>query len=278
MDNGFFDVLILSLVSGFTEFVPVSSQAHQQIVMKLFGIRDIHPLLNLFIHMGILIALYLSCKNHILRIRREINLKKIPKRRRKRHPDPQTVMDFSLIKHASVFMLLGFLLYPFVGSWENLLPISAAFLIINGLILHIPMYIATGNKDSRSMTKLDSAAMGLSSALGIIPGISRVGVGTSYGIARGADYQHVYRWNLLISIPALIVYCILDVVALFSVGFHDVSFLFVLFCLIGLGTALIGGLLAVNLLRIFSARSGISGLSYYCWGAALFAFILYLYT
>ena len=56
MDYGFFEILIVSFVSGISEFVPVSSQAHQQILLKLFGIRQFHPMLQFFIHIGILIG------------------------------------------------------------------------------------------------------------------------------------------------------------------------------------------------------------------------------
>ena len=128
------------------------------------------------------------------------------------------------------------------------------------------------------MTRLDAIAMGLASGLGVLPGISRVGTCASYGTLRGADYQHVYKWSLLISIPACVVYCVLDIIALFTYGFQGVSFVFFLLCIVGLGAALVGGLLAINLVRILTARSGFGSLSYYCWGAALFAFILYLYT
>ena len=278
MDYGFFEILIVSFVSGISEFVPVSSQAHQQILLKLFGIRQFHPMLQFFIHIGILIGLILASKNYIRKISRELALKRIPRRRRKRQPDPQTVMDASLVKHASIVMLLGFLFIPIIHSWENLLVISASLLLLNGLILHIPMYLSSANKDSRSMTKLDSFAMGAISALGVLPGISRIGVCASYCAARGGDYQSVYRWALLISIPALVGHCITDLILLFSTGFQGVDGIFLLLCILGTIMAGAGSLLAINLIRMFTAKNGFSSFSYYCWGAALFTFIIYMYT
>lgn len=278
MDISVIESLIFGFVSGITEFMPVSASAHEQILLRLFGLNSVHPLMQLFIHIGILAALFFSCNHYLQQISREEQLRKIPKRRRKRQPDPKLVMDAAFLKTACIPLILGFVFYLSISKWENLLPICAALLIVNGLILHIPAYFSSGNKDSRSMSRLDAVAFGIVAALGMLPGISRIGISASYGSVRAADHGNVYRWCLVLSIPALIATVVCDMVLIVTVGFAGVGFGTVLQSLIAAVMALLGATVSIQFVRTLAARSGLSGFAYYCWGAGLFAFILYLFT
>ena len=278
MDITFLESLLFGFVSGVSEFMPVSSVAHQQMMLRLFGQNSLYPLLGLFIHIGMLAAVVYACMNHLQHMKREEQIRRIPKRRRRRQPDHQMIMDTALVKGACVPMLLGYVFYLSISKWENLLPTSAAILVLNGLVLHIPVYFTSGNKDSRSMTRLDGIAIGLSSALGVLPGMSRIGVAYSYGSVRAADYAQVYKWCLLLSIPALFLHVIFDLILLFTLGLTGVELLFVVYCILAAVMAWLGATLAIRFARLMCTRTGLGGLSYYCWGVALFMFILYLYT
>lgn len=278
MDISFAESLVFALVCAVTEFLPVSSSAHEQILLRLFGLNRMNPLLQLFIHLGVLAALFFSCKNYLHHMSREANLRKIPKRRRKRQPNLQTVMDLSFLKTACVPLIIGFVLYNWVGKWQNLLPVSAAFLMLNGFVLHIPVYFTSGNRDSRSMTRLDALAFGALSGFGIVPGLSRIGIAASYGSLRAADHGQVYKWCLLLSIPAVAVSTVIDIIVLVTDGLASVDFIFVIQCFLSTAIAWIGATISIHFMKSFTAKSGMSGFSYYCFGAALFAFILYLYT
>lgn len=278
MDFSFFESLLYAFISGVTEFMPVSASAHEQIALRLFGAGSVHPLMQLFVHIGVLISLIFACRSHLNHMSREERLRKIPKRRRKRQPNLQIVMDAAFLKTACVPLLLSFAFYPSVSNWENRLPISAAFLMLNGLILHIPLYFTSGNRDSRSMTRLDAIAFGTLSALGIIPGVSRIGIAASYGALRAADHGQVYKWCMLLSIPALIASSVFDIVFMFSSGFAGIDVIFLIQCVLSAAMAWLGATLSIYVVRLLAAKSGLNGFSYYSWGAALFAFILYLYT
>lgn len=278
MDMNWLEGIVYAFVSGFAQFMPVSAQAHEQILLRLFGADKAHSLMQLFVHIGALAALILSSKNQLNRIIRENSLKKIPKRRRKRQPDPQTILDLSFVKTACIPLLLGYLLYFKTAQWENKLPLSAVFLVLNGLVLHIPMYLSMGNKDSRSMSRLDALLFGIGGITGILPGMSRVGVTTSIAITRGADTQQAYKWSLLLSLPALAAWILFDVISLFAASFTGMGFLFVLQCILSAGAAYLGTASAIYFMRFITVKAGLYNFSYYCWGAALFAFILYLYT
>lgn len=269
--------ILYALVSGFAEFLPVSAQAHKSILLCLIGQDGEHPIMGLFVRIGILAALTVSMRAQFKRLYRAYALKRIPKRRRKRTPDQQSLMDVSFIKMASVPLLLGFLLYPKSSHWAGELYIVSLLLLLNGLILHIPMYLPGGNKDARSMSRLDSILVGIGAAAAVLPGVSRVGASASVAVARGADLQQAYKWSLLLSVPAHVVLLCFDVFSVIATGLAGVGFLFILQCILAAAFAYAGAYASVALMRSVVQRSGLSGFSYYCWGASLFAFILYLF-
>ncbi len=276
MDLNWLESLLYGLVSGFTEFMPVSAQAHKALLLSLFGQAREHALMGLCIHIGVVLALFFTSRSLFARLSREYAMLKIPKHRRKRPLDMQAILDVSFARTAGITLLIGFLLYFKTVKWRFSLPVVALGLLINGVLLHIPMYLPWGNKDSQNMSRLDAVLFGLAAAASVIPGISRIGAGVSAASARGADPQQAFKWGLLISIPALICLIIFDVYHIAVGGLSGIGFLFVLQCLICGGMAYLGAFGAITLMRIVTRRSGLYNYSYYCWGAALFVFILYL--
>ena len=72
--------ILFGLVSGFAEFLPVSSNAHKTIFLFLFGVDSEHAFLSLFVQIGVLLGLVLSSRTLLKHLYREMHLKKIPKR------------------------------------------------------------------------------------------------------------------------------------------------------------------------------------------------------
>ena len=100
MEMTWYQSLLFGLISGLTDILPVSAQAHKAILLKLFGESGEMPVMRLMIHLAALAALYLSCRNQIARIMRQRKLAKIPKRRRKRPLDIRSMMDFRFLRTA----------------------------------------------------------------------------------------------------------------------------------------------------------------------------------
>ena len=276
MNISLIESILYGLFCGFAEFLPVSSQAHRNILNYLFGVDREEPLMVMFLHIGALLALVVSSRSLLQRLQREMEIKRLARRRSRRQPDELAVLDMSLVKTACIVMLLGFVFYYKASTWNGNLPMIAVFLVINGIVLHIPLYLPKGNKDARTMSRLDAALIGIGSALAVIPGISRVGVSTSVGIARGASPQNAFKWSQLISIPALAVFIVLDLVGVVTAGLGQLDFSFILQCILCGCAAYIGAIAAISLMKMVVHRSGIENFSYYCWGAALFTFILYM--
>lgn len=276
MDLSWLESLLYGLVSGLAEFLPVSAQAHRTILLKLFGVSGEDALFSFFLHAGALAAVLAASQKHIRQIKRERKLVSDPKRRRKYRPDMKTLLDQQIVKSAFFPALLGFVLYFGILRWRSNLLVIAAFLILNGFLLFLPSHLPAGNKDSRSMSRFDALLFGLAGALGMLPGISRVGATTSVAIARGADKQQALSWSLLFSIPILICLMALDAYGFLSQGAGGLQALVLFQYLFGAAAAFCGAYIAITFMRFLAVNLGFSCFAYYSWGAALFTFILFL--
>lgn len=165
--------IFFGLVMGLTRILPVSAGAHQQVLFRLFGVTQ-GALLSLLCHVGILAALYWDNRVLLSRLGRERKLAAIPPRRRKRPLDTQILLDGRLARTAAIFSGVGVLAAIFLGTFDSL-PVLAGMLFLNGVLVLLPQFLPTANKDSRSMTRLDGILMGLGGALGAVPGFSQTG-------------------------------------------------------------------------------------------------------
>ena len=154
--------------------------------------------------------------------------------------------------------------------------IVAPLLFLNGIILYVPMYLPAGNKDARSMSPLDALLIGIGGALAVLPGISRAAAITSVTAARGGEPKNGYNWFLVLSVPVLVILALFDLIALFAAGMNGMGFGVILQSVLAGITSFAGAFVAIHFVRIMLQKTGIFVFSYYCWGAAIFTFILYL--
>ena len=269
--------LFYGLISGLTEFLPVSSLAHQALFLQISGFETRLPLLDLCVHMGMLASAYYANRSVLNKLKRERRLRN-SRRYQVQKGESTAFYDIRLIKSATVPMLLVLLLYMITASNEfNPVPLSV-FLVFNGAIMIIPEYMRHGNKDSRLMSALDGVVMGIISAASCLPGLSRIGLGLSYTSMRGADRQHAINWAMLLSVPAIALFIIFDFVNMATIGVGAISFGYVAGSILAAATAFAGTYLGIMGIRFLADRAGFSGFAYYSWGVALFTFGLYLIT
>lgn len=270
-----FESILYGLISGLSEFLPISSRGHQAVLLRIFGQDHRDPVRDFLVHIAIIAALLLACKSVFVRLRREHALSK--RTRRKNHTyERKGIYDLRLVKTATIPMLVGMLFYTATRGMEFKPVHLAVFFILNGIILIIPEYMAHGNKDARVLTGWDAILMGLCSAAASLPGISRVGTMSALATARGADRQNALNWIFTLSLPALILLLGFDIVNLIVQGFDPVSISIIIGYLLSAGAAFCGGYFSIVIMRYLTVQIGYAGFAYYSWGAALFSFILYL--
>lgn len=268
--------LLVGLISGFTEILPVSAQAHRLVLMTLFGETSESALLRLMLHISTLAALYYSCRKHILRMSRAQKLARIPKRRRKRPLDTRSLMDLSLLKTTLIPIILAFLLYSKTSGLGSNLMVVALFLFLNGVILYIPQFLPGSNKMSGNLTRIEGLLLGLGGAVSTLPGISCVGASVSIGTVCGMDRSYVLNMALLMKIPVSLCLIVYDMIGIVSGGLNGMSVGLLVSCLLAAAACFAGVTLGIRLLRKIADSVGYSVFAFYSWGAALFTFIFYL--
>ena len=276
MSFSWFESLIYAFVAGVTEFLPVSSHAHRSILRHLFAVDTNTTVLDFLIHFAILLSVIFFCQSQLALMKRTRKLLSIPARKRAREPGTEATAKYKLVRAAILPVLIFTAFFQIAHRVADSLNIMAICLLVNGLVIYITGLVRTGNKAASQMSRVDGTLIGFISGLGIIPGFSRVGLGLSISHIRGASGAHAIDWVLLLSIPALIGLCITDLIVMFTVGAGTFTFLLLLKYLVSAFAAYAGAYLSMILLRHLAAKVGITWFAFYCWGAALFSFILFM--
>lgn len=268
--------LLYGFVSGFADILPVSAQAHKVLLLKFFGVKGEMDLLNFLIHLAIVGALYYSCQTHLIRMNRARALARVPKKKRKRPLDVRSLMDWSLLKTMIVPVVLGVILYQYTTAWQTNLILITLFLFLNGLVLYIPQYLPSSNKDSRTLSRVEGLLMGLGGMVSVLPGFSAMGVALSAGSVCGVEKGFCLNMALMMNMILAAGMAVYDVLGIMHNGLGALSLMIVLRYLVTAAAAFGGTVMGVRILRYLSEEHGYSLFGVYCWGVALFTFVLNL--
>lgn len=266
--------LIYGFFSGLFEFLPVSPQVHQQVILKITGLQDGGHGLGLAVHLGALAAVIVSYYASISKLVREQKIAGQPKRNRKRQPDFVSLMKLRLLKIAAVPMVLSSLAAPWLSQYFGRMWLVAILTMLSGVVVLLPHYMTRANKDARTLSPLDATLVGMGGILGAIPGFSRVGMLTSVASMRGADREFTLEFTYLLMIPTLVALCAGELgMIIFAGASAGISFLTAaIACVAAFGAGFAG----IRLMRFLAVKVGYESLAYYTWGIAMFSFILYL--
>lgn len=270
----FFKKIIFALIAGFSEFMPVSAPAHYELYQYLTGFR-IEPLMMLAVHIGCLAACVACCGKRLKRLRNERKAAARLRKRSGRKAGSAMLMDGALLKIAIVPVALGYLFYRKATGWIDTMGLLALMLLINGIVLFASRFFAQGNKDGRSLSRMDGLLMGMGGMFGILPGYSRFGGIYSIATIRGTDRNYAMETALTLSLPAFSVMICFDIYEVITYG-SAVSAGALLLLLLVVAVAFGCGYLAIGLMRYFAGKTDLTGFSYYSWGLAFYAFLLYL--
>lgn len=276
MELNWFESCILGLFSGLLDMIPVSAQAHNILLLKFFGVKASSDIMNLLIHIAVFAAIYYSSQTQLIRMKRARALARVPKRKRKRPLDVRSMMDWSMLKTMFLPAVLGVYFRQYTTGMQGKLMLVALFLFINGMILYIPQFFPTSNRDSRTLSRIEGLLMGLGGAISAVPGISAIGATTSIASVCGVDRTYGLNMALMMNLAITAGLMIYDVMGIAANGFGTLSFLTLIRYLCAAAAAFGGAMLGIKLMRRLAEGKGFSVFGVYCWGLALFTFILNL--
>lgn len=276
MELNWLQSILFGLVSGAADIIPVSGQAHRLLLLKFFGVNQMPNLLALVLHLSVAAALYLSSQGQFVRMNRARALARIPKKKRKRPLDTRSMMDWSLIKTMLVPTVIGLLLNSRVRGWSVNMFLIAGMLFVNGLILYIPQFLPTSNRDSRTLTRLEGVLMGLGAGASVLPGVSTVGIMVSIASVCGIERLYGLNMTFIVKLFFLIGLMAYDVLAIITDGLGGLTVMLLAQYLFTGLLSFGASMFAIRLLRRLAPEHGFHTFGVYCWGLALFTFILNL--
>ena len=225
------EYILLGIVQGLTEWLPVSSSGHLVIFQELFNIK-VDLFYDVWLHFGTLLVLLLFFYKDIINISKK--------------------WIFYIIIGSAITGFIGFVFYDLLKSFFSNLLVVGIGLIITGVILYLSKYF----DGKRKFNRYDAVFIGLAQGLAIIPGVSRSGLTISTGLFRGLDKEKVFKFSFLLSIPAIIG-------ALIYEG-SKVSFNLNINHFIGLFFSVVVGYLSLKWLFNVVKKRKLHYFSYYC--------------
>ena len=224
MISNFFEIFILSIIQGVSEFLPISSAAHLIVASNIYEFKNQSLLIDISLHLGSLLAILFYFKEDIFNLKKNINL-------------------FYKIAICTIpLIFFGFLLYStdLIHQLRNIKVIAWATLFFGILI-----YIADKNK---FLKKIDSdfniksiLIIGFFQVLALIPGVSRAGITITAGRILGFDRVDSTKISFYLSIPALMGASVLGIKDLFK---ENIEFNF--FVLIGIFLSFLFSLITIR--------------------------------
>lgn len=265
--------IILGIVQGVAEFLPISSSGHLSIFQNWFGLEEPDNLFNVLLHFATLIAVCAVYWRDIVDMVLEFfrGVAALADRGGEHGPVPPA-------RRLVMMVILGtlplFLVLPVESKVEALggsnLFVGIA-LLFTGVILFLSDRMARGKKTARTATVKDALLVGCAQAVAVIPGLSRSGCTISAGMALGFDRTFAVRYSFLLSLPAVLGATLLKVIDVAKDGI-DPALLPIY--LVGMVVAGVVGYFSIRLVNLLAQKNKFGRFAYYCWAMGLAAIVV----
>ena len=271
------NAIVLGLVQGLAEFLPISSSGHLAILNNLFGMttsENGHLFFDLLLHLGTLLSICIVYWEDIVAMFFEVlgfvNLGPLAGERRARYPSARL---FFMICLATLPLLLILPVRKLLeGLYDNNYFIGI-MLVLTGCMLYAADHMTQGKKTVGGMSVWDAILIGLCQCVAVIPGLSRSGTTITAGVATGLRRDFAVKFSFLMSLPAVLGANILGIADAVREG---IDWSCMPAYMIGMAVAMVSGIAAISLLRYIAEKSRFGGFAYYCWIIGVLSVILTL--
>ncbi len=197
----FFQAIVLGIVQGLTEFLPISSSGHLRIVPAMVGWDDPGAAFTAVIQLGTMAAVVLYFRADLMRIARAwLASLRDPSRR----SELDARLGWYLVLGTVPIVILGVTFSHQIENGARDLYLIGTTLIALGLLLLVAEKVSSRERDLTSITGRDAFVIGCAQALALIPGVSRSGATITAGLFLGMDRVAAARFSFLLSIPAVV--------------------------------------------------------------------------
>ncbi|MGM9528094.1 MAG: undecaprenyl-diphosphate phosphatase [Oscillospiraceae bacterium] len=268
--------IILGLVQGVAEFLPISSSGHLSVLQSFFGLKNPEEgnlLFDVLLHLATLVAVCIVYWRDIADMIKEV----IGFFRDASHPKPDEGAP-KPARRLVLMIIVGtlplFLILPFNDYIEKLTYntyfIGAAF-IFTGIMLFIADRMQNGKKNAGTMTLGNALTIGVCQAIATLPGVSRSGATITAGMTVGLERSFAVKYSFLLSLPAILGANILSLADAVSEG---VDSSLIPMYLVGMVVAGVSGYFAIGLVKMLSQKGKFGKFCYYCFFAGITTLVL----
>ena len=267
--------VLLGLIQGVAEFLPISSSGHLAIAEHLLGMSgatEIPEFFDVLLHLGTLIAVFAAYWEDIRDMVVEFfgGVRDLA-----RHSTPTPVPP---ARRMILLIIVGtlplFVVLPIkdlVEGLANNMYFVGGALIVTGILLFASDRVKKGRKTERSATVLDVLLVGVAQAIATCPGISRSGTTITAGCFVGFERKFAVRYSFLMSIPAILG---ANILALKDALESNIVAADIPVYLIGVVVSAVVGYLCIRLLKMIAEKGKFGFFAYYCWAAGALTLLL----
>jgi len=195
------EAIVLGIVQGLTEFLPISSTGHLRIVPAFAGWADPGAAFTAIIQLGTTVAVLIYFRHDLSRVA-SAWLRSLRDARVRGSVDAR--MGWYLIVATVPIVIFGFAFKDQIENGARDLYLIGTVLIVFALVMLLADRVAPQDRDERSIGRWDAIAVGLAHVLALVPGVSRSGATISAGLLRGFTRETAARFSFLLSLPAIV--------------------------------------------------------------------------
>ena len=267
--------ILLGLIQGVTEFLPVSSSGHLAIAEHLLGMKglEVPNFFDVLLHLGTLVAVFAAYWDDIRDMILEL-IYGVKDLARGTTPTPvppaRRLILLIIVGTLPLFAVLP--IEDLVESLGDNMYFVGGALVVTGCLLFASDRVRKGRKTEKTASLVDVLLVGVAQAVATCPGLSRSGTTITAGCFVGFERKFAVRYSFLMSIPAILGANILKIKdALDTVVWAEVPVY-----LVGVAVAAVVGYGCIRLLKMIAEKGKFGFFAYYCWAAGLVTLILTL--
>lgn len=281
--------IILGIIQGIAEFLPISSSGHLAIFKKIFGLSDVGLTYDILLHAGTLVAVFVVYWSDIWKLIKEgvgilVDVCKnigrfFSSKVKKQNVDYIKVVSTPYRKFVMLIIvstiptgIFGIVFKKIFNLDNPSLIIPGISLLITALMLYVVDDLPSGKKTPKEMTYKNGLVIGIAQGIATLPGISRSGTTLTVGILNGLDRKFAVKYSFIMSIPAILGACVLDLKDLFAPE-NALSSTELTYYLIGAVVAAVVGYICIRTLLVLFKNRKMKYFSYYCFVVGIIAII-----
>lgn len=275
-----FESIIMGIVQGIAEFLPISSSGHLAIFKAIFNLKEVGLTYDILLHLGTLVAVFVvywsdiwkliletlgiirdGCKNLVYFVQKHATYKEV---------EYIKIVNTAYRKFVVLIIvstiptgIIGVIFKKLFNLDSPSVLIPGIGLIITALMLYVVDELPAGNKGPKETKYKNAMFLGIAQGIATLPGISRSGTTITAGVINGFDRKFAVKYSFIMSIPAILGACVMDLKDLIS-GQESIPKTQLFNYFVGAAVAAVVGFFCIKTLLVLFKNRKMKYFSYYC--------------